>query len=152
MSGFTVKVRGGGLTLREYRCPEHGVFESLVPRDAGDQWCCPALRSDSPPVGLRCRACWRFYEKPTPPACDCGEPLVDDLCGLSSERCFTSAPAMHTKYVVSVSRGRDDPKPHPHAMDLRPLAEGQDYHSWKADRAKVWEAERQRRVMEFAKS
>lgn len=42
MSGFVLKVSGGSsLTLREYRCPTHGVFEELVPRDTGDTFPCP---------------------------------------------------------------------------------------------------------------
>lgn len=129
MSGYVLKVRGGGgLTLREYRCPEHGVFEALVPRDAGDEQPCPATgKMDEPGFGY-----W--------------------LCQAPSPRCFTSAPAVHTQFVVSVVRGKDDPKPHPNAMDLRPLAEGQKMHEWRAERAQHWERDRQRRVMEYKRS
>lgn len=34
MTGFTIRVRGGGgLIAREYACPDHGVFDLLVERN-----------------------------------------------------------------------------------------------------------------------
>ncbi len=120
MTGFTIKVRGGGLVLREYRCPDHGVFEEMVPSETGDWY--------------RCR-------KETP----------DGECLNWGERCFTSAPAVHTQFVVSGSQGKNDAKPHQLSMDTRPLAEGMPLKDWKAQRKTMWEGQRQKRVMELLK-
>lgn len=60
-----------------------------------------------------------------------------------------SAPAVHTLFTVGVTRGRNDAKPHPDAMDTRAIAEGQPIHEWKAERKKVWEQDRKRRLKEM---
>jgi len=57
-----------------------------------------------------------------------------------------SAPAVHTLHTVGVNRGRNDPKPHHMSMDTRPLAEGQPLSEWKAERAKLWNEDRRKRV------
>jgi hypothetical protein len=121
--GFVLKHRGGG-ALREFRCPEHGEFES---REPGDEVPCPAaldFGSFAPFAGVH-------------------------VCNYPSPRCFTAAPAVHTAFVVSAVRGKDDPKPHARAMDLRPLAEGQSYQDWKKGRDAIWEADRRRRLKEY---
>lgn len=66
-------------------------------------------------------------------------------CDATCDRAM-SAPAVHTQFVVSVTRGKDDPKPHARSMDTRALAEGQSLAEWKKERAKVWEADRRERV------
>jgi hypothetical protein len=125
--GFTIRHRGGG-ALREFLCPEHGVFET---RDAGDEQPCPAIGFAMPQrLSVDARG---------------GIRQAMQRCNLPSPRCFTSAPAVHTAFVVSAVRGKDDPKPHARAMDLRPLAEGQSHQAWRAERAKMWAAEDYRR-------
>ena len=122
MSGFTVKVRGGGRILREFRCPEHGVFESYEPGDAVP---CPE---------------W------TDSDCPCGE-CQGGPCDLPSERCFTSAPLGRVR-AGEVARGKSDPPPHPLALDTRPLAEGMPLNEWKAQRAALWDGQRRRELKE----
>lgn len=186
--GFTVKIRGGGgLRLREYCCPEHGVFEALVPSDAGDELPCPAdwarlgrvanivgnvltiVDMASMPnfhVGMRLYSSYLLTGSELRDGsvrvvavdgyvgtitvdnrwgiqalCDwdwlfCRVPLS---CGLQSPRCFTSAPAVHTQFVVSASQGKSDPRPHHRSMDVMPLGEGQKYSEWKKERKKVWD-------------
>lgn len=60
-----------------------------------------------------------------------------------------SAPAVHTRFVVTASHGKNDAKPTPQSMDTRPLAEGQSYTEWRKERKKMWEAERHKRVKEL---
>jgi hypothetical protein len=94
-----------------------------------------------------CEEHGRFEElvgEPAPAEQPCPE------CGASSSSADTS-PAVHTKFVVSVSRGKSDPKPHRLAMDLRNLGEGQPHHEWKDERAKLWEGERQKELKELLK-
>jgi hypothetical protein len=107
------------------------------------------LRGAPPSLVARdylCSTCGPFDSLQPP------ELLVADCprCGQASER-IDSAPAVHTQFVVSVTRGKDDPKPHHLAMDTRSISEGQTHADWKKDRAKLWERERQRRVMEWDK-
>jgi hypothetical protein len=58
-------------------------------------------------------------------------------CGASSPWSPT-APAVHTAFVVSASRGKSDPAPSKLATDTRPLMEGQRYSEWRKERKKVW--------------
>ncbi len=126
MTGYVLKVRGGG-AVREFRCPSHGVFET---REPGDWQPCPWMLASSD---------WNAF------------PGTEEPCGIPSPRCFTAAPAVHTAFVVSAVRGKDDPKPHPRAMDLRPIAEGQSHQDWRKGRAAMWENERRKRVREAMK-
>lgn len=66
-------------------------------------------------------------------------------CGTPSSR-SVSAPAVHTQFVVSGSRGKNDAKPHHRSMDTRPLAEGMPLSEWKRERAKVWDEVRHERI------
>jgi hypothetical protein len=77
---------------------------------------------------------------------DCGA-----SCGLPSPWSPSSAPAVHTQFVVSATQGKSAPKPHETALDTRPLGEGQKFHDWKRDRKKIWEEKRKKRVMELLK-
>ena len=121
---FTIKVRGGGgPMLAEYRCPIHGVFELVVTRDA----------NGDPPA-----------EQPCPADLPC---VIGPDCGLPSPWTI-SAPAVHTQFVITASKGRNDPKPHPKAMDTRMLAEGRK-NEFRKQRKKIREEERHKRVKEL---
>jgi len=105
---WTIKIRSspGALMASDYECPFHGRFTATVARDANgdppDEVPCPfveALHNGS--TGWREVAC----------------------SDLSPFR--ISMPAVHTQFVVSAYQGKPAPKPHPNAMDTRPLAEGQ---------------------------
>lgn len=48
MSGYTVKVRGGGgYESREFSCTEHGVFDALIQRGLREPQPCPVCQADS---------------------------------------------------------------------------------------------------------
>lgn len=68
-------------------------------------------------------------------------------CGASSERVFGGA-AVHTQFVISATRGRNDPKPHKYAMDTRKLAEGRK-NEYRAERKKIREELRHQRVKDL---
>jgi hypothetical protein len=128
---FIVKTRGDSSRLieHEYLCDQHGRFSQLVPQaDAPDSVPCP--------VEVDCD------HQGTSHAC---------VCGLPSPWSPSSAPAVHTQFVVSATQGKSAAKPHETALDTRPLGEGQKFHDWKKDRAKIWEEKRKRRVMELLK-
>lgn len=67
-------------------------------------------------------------------------------CGASSPWSPSSAPAVHTQFVISATQGKSAPKPHKMSMDHRPMAEGQKYGAWKRERKKLWEEHRHARV------
>lgn len=122
---FTIKVRGGtGLVLAEYLCPLHGRFELLVERDANgdppDERPCPV---EAPRFEWMARA---------------------EYCGLISPWTI-SAPAVHTQFVITASKGKNAPKPHPKAMDQRMLAEGRK-NDFRKQRKKIKDEERHQRV------
>lgn len=123
---FTIKIRGGrGPMLGEYECPVHGRFELVVDRDeAGD-----------PPGEAPCPA---------------ETPSDDDLearCGRPSPWRI-SMPAVHTKFVVTASKGKNAPKPHAYSMDTRMLAEGR-RNDFRKQRKKIREELRHKRVKEL---
>lgn len=122
---FVIKVRGGtGLVLAEYLCPLHGRFELLVERDA----------NGDPPDSTYCQAPADFV-------------IEGDLAGRCGEVSpwTISAPAVHTQFVITASRGKNAPKPHPKAMDTRMLAEGRK-NDFRKQRKKIKEEERHQRV------
>lgn len=88
----------------------------------------------------RCHACGETVEhllgrdEPAPP-CACGGELEPVISGGH----------VRVPLVTAVSMGRSD-KPPPGAMDTRPLAEGQPYAEWRADRKKVHDQRRRDRV------
>lgn len=48
MSGYTVKIRGGGgYESRDFSCEEHGVFDALIQRGLREPQPCPACGRDS---------------------------------------------------------------------------------------------------------
>lgn len=108
------------------------------------------MRGAPPAITTRdylCADCGRWeltIENPAPDVVDCPG------CGEPAERVI-GAPAVHTQFVVSATQGKSDPKPHRLALDTRPLAEGQRFNEWKQERAKLWEQDRKRRVMEALK-
>lgn len=122
---FTIKVRTspGALMTADYFCPDHGQFEALVERCAdGD-----------PPATAQCpEKSPRFPRHPCPCCC----------------YWRPSAPAVHTQFVVSAYQGPADAKPHPEAMDTRPLAEGRK-NEFRRARKKLREERRHRRVKEL---
>lgn len=68
-------------------------------------------------------------ERVPQPCPECGEPAELVL----------SAPAVHTLFAVSASRGRSDAKPHAMSLSTRAIAEGQPVSEWKAERKKQWQ-------------
>lgn len=66
-------------------------------------------------------------------------------CDATCDRAM-SAPAVHTQFAVSASRGANDAKPHAMTMDTRPLAEGMPLKEWKAARKKLWAEQDRKRV------
>lgn len=51
MSGYTVRVRGGGgYIAREFCCADHGVFDTLVQRGLEEPQPCPVCEAPSEPV------------------------------------------------------------------------------------------------------
>lgn len=124
---FIVKTRGaGGFVVADYRCPHHGVFEATVQRtdsgDAPDTQECPVVVADD---GIT-----EYCEEPSP--------------------WTISAPRVHTQFVISATQGKSAPKPHRDAMDTRLIAEGRK-NEYRAQRKKLKEERRHRRVMELLK-
>lgn len=112
----------GGPMIADYECPVHGRFEAVVARD----------ENGDPPTEIVCA------EKS---ACS------DGACDLPSPWRI-SAPAIHTQFVVSATQGKPDTKPHPNAMDTRPLAEGRK-NEWRKNRKKQREERRHQRLKEY---
>jgi hypothetical protein len=132
---FIIKVRGGGKITHDYLCEEHGRFEAVVDSaDAPDVVPCPVTVAS---------AAFRLSD---------GVRVDGPLkCGKPSPWSPSSAPAVHTQFVVSATQGKSSPKPHRMSMDTRPLGEGQKFHDWKKERKKLWEEKRQQRVAELLK-
>jgi hypothetical protein len=92
-----------------------------------------------PAHGVFEATCERDERGDPPPSAPCPE------CSRASPWTI-SAPGVHTKFVISVSRGRNDPKPHHLATDTRSLGEGQSFSDWKKGRRKLFAEERHKRV------
>jgi hypothetical protein len=121
---YIVKTRGaGGLLVAEYNCPEHGVFEATVTRDANgdapDTFPCPAEDD---------------YDDGYAP---------DGPCSYPATWCI-SAPSMRIWSVpcFAATRGGDMTDRPPGMLDTRPLSEGMSMTEWKK---KQRDAQRTRR-------
>lgn len=128
---FTGKhTRSDRPVVAEYTCPVHGRFTLEVARDS----------EGNPPDRVSCvkRAGegGRFRRR-------------DGLCGESSPFAM-SAPSVRIR-KVEVARGSYQRAEVPTWTDTTNLGEGQDLDDWHADRDKVWEAERERQVMELTR-
>lgn len=124
---WTLKIRSspGALMASEYECPRHGRFTATVARDdKGD-----------PPDEVLCAV--EIHDGNFGPF---------PCCLASPFR--ISMPAVHTQFVVSASQGKAAPKPHPNAMDTRPLAEGR-RKKWREDRRKIRREYRHQRLKEY---
>jgi len=136
---FVIKVRSspGSLITVDFECPVHGRFEARVPRgEDGDPpatWPCPSLAWTT----RRAKAISRSV----------AERYVGYPCGLVAYW-RPGAPAVHTQFVISAHRGPGDAKPHPEAMDTRPLAEGR-RNEFRRARKKLREERRHKRVKEL---
>lgn len=122
---WTLKVRTspGSLITATFDCPVHGRFDAVAARD----------EQGDPPATVPCpSASHRFSSLP---------------CGLASYWRPT-APAVHTQFVISAHHGPADAKPHPEAMDTRPLAEGRK-NEFRRARKKLREERRRKRVKEL---
>lgn len=117
---FRVIVRGASSQplLAEYMCPVHGRFDAIVDRDA----------NGDPPKSVAC-------------------PMVDDLLDLDREPVACGLEAEHVISAISghvkrgeVTRGRNDEKPTPLALDTEALADGMPLKEWKARRQAMWRA------------
>lgn len=127
---FIIKVSGDSerLISHDYLCEVHGRFEQLVPQaDPPDTVPCP-FEIDCDHAGEN-HAC---------------------VCGATAWWSPSSAPAVHTQFVVSATQGKSAPKPHRDAMDTRMIAEGRK-NDYRAQRKQVREDARKRRVMELLK-
>lgn len=118
------------MILSDFICPIHGRFEVLADRDAESAPC---------PVPYECDKCSatpdRHGDYEHGPRCDGTAPRL--LCGLASPWAPT-APAVHTAFVVTATRGKSDPPPSALATNTRPLMEGQRYSEWRKERKKLW--------------
>lgn len=129
---WTTKRRGdtGRPMLAEYECPVHGRFARQVSRDAGGD----------PEPEVPCRETEGE---------DIGGGFVRvNRCGRTSPHVI-SAPLVRVRRV-EVARGGYQRAERPTWTDTTNLGEGQDLDDWKADRAKVWEADRQQQNKELA--
>lgn len=124
---WTLKIRSspGALMAAEYECPVHGRFDAIVPRDT----------EGNPPESAVCPVDGVIG---FPFSCARQSPFV------------ISMPAVHTQFVVSASQGKPAPKPHPHALDTRPLAEGQ-RKKFREDRRQIRRELRHQRLKEYLK-
>jgi len=111
------------LIVAEYRCPVHGVFESLIERPAPDEMLCPVVLGED--------ELDEFED-------------VDESCGQPSPWCM-SAPKMAIDSVpcYATERGGDMADRPKGMLDTRDLGEGKVTHEqWKA---KQRDAQRTRR-------
>lgn len=116
---YIVKTRGaGGLLVAEYRCPEHGVFEATVSRDAN---------GDAPD------------EQPCP-GDDCEYP--SPWCMSAPSMRVWSVPCFATV------RGGDMAERPPGMLDTRPLAEGMSYTEWKAKQRAAQRSRRHKELVD----
>lgn len=136
---FIVKHRGDITRplLCTYTCPVHGEFDAEVERDADgnapDRIRCPL---ESLPCGicLRCKA----DEK-------CSETW--GMCGAPAT--WTPTPIGCRVRRVEVVRGNWEKPERPTYLDTRKLGEGQSPEEFRAERRKVWNEERHRKVKEL---
>lgn len=133
---FVVKTRGaGGPLMAEYRCPEHGVFEVLVDRDA----------DGSAPDTQPCPGEMPVYE-------DDGE-LVECIdvvvCAFPSPWCISAPkPLVASLPCAPIVRGGDMKDRPPDMLDTRPLAEGMPYSEWKKKQTSARLARRHKQLVD----
>ena len=128
---FTIKHRGVGLLMAEYSCPEHGVFEAIVERDAaGDA-----------PVEMRCPASL-FVDSADDCCHDCA-----GLCDRLSPR-IMSAPKVRKDTVLPTAlvKGGDTER-RPGMLDTRPLADGMPMKEWKKLQKGITEDRRHKQLI-----
>jgi hypothetical protein len=151
---ITIHTAPGALIAAEYMCPEHGRFAVDVPRDEnGDPPAtenCPARAAecrecDGPPD--HCPECGAVYDAGCEQSCP-GRPWHE--CGRLSQHVI-SAPGTAKVRRVEAHRGGYQKPEFETWTNTENLGEGQDLDDWKADRAKVWERDREREAMELAR-
>lgn len=137
----------------EYLCPVHGRFTLDVERDA----------NGDPPAEMPCGAT-ATPESEVAAFRMLGVGEADDAalmghhfdstrptrCGITSPYVI-SAPARAKVRSVEAVRGGYERPERPTWTDTTNLGEGQTLEDWQDDRAKVWEREREREVMQMAK-
>ena len=119
---WVVKVRGvtGGTVLHDYCCPEHGVLEAAVPRDA--------VPDEVP--------CWVEL--------DGSDERPPRYCGLTSP--WSPSVVSCRVRAVETTRGKSEAPPTPMALTTRDLAEGMPINEWKAKRAKLHKERRRAQI------
>lgn len=122
---FVIKHRGD-LTrpvVCTYTCPEHGEFDAEVERDA----------DGNAPDRIECPM-GEIYGMP----CVCGEAAT-----------WTPSPIGCRVRRVEVVRGGWEKPERKTFLDTRRLGEGQDPEEFRAERKRIWNEERHRRVKEL---
>lgn len=141
---LTIRTAPGALIAAEYLCPVHGRFAIDVPRGAdGD-----------PPAARRCphliAASPSFADSEFSEHAYLQMPERTSHCGRPSPHVI-SAPGTAKVRRVEAVRGSYAKPEFETYTNCENLGEGQDLDDWKADRAKVWEREREREAMELAR-
>lgn len=111
------------MILSDFRCPVHGVFETLADADA-ETMPCPHLRGFQPTLS------------------ESENLIAEKLLGL--ERCdipspWSPSPVFGQVQLVSAVTGKWEKPPTPQHCDvMTTLGEGQRYGEWRAGRKKMW--------------
>jgi hypothetical protein len=130
-----IRTAPGALIAAEYECPVHGRFAADVPRD----------ESGDPPATAPCSV--QVVANVWPPGAPCRR---FGFCDTPSPHVI-SAPGIARVRKVEAHRGKYQKPEFETWTNTENLGEGQDLDDWKADRAKVWEREREREAMELAR-
>ncbi|HKP06817.1 MAG TPA: hypothetical protein VJU58_06150 [Microbacterium sp.] len=125
-----------GRVKHEYLCPVHGRFAVEVPSaDPPNEMPCPEDDWTDVSAAEACELVNRGYEPNT--------------CGRTAP---WSPSSMNWKLAyggVTVSHGKADAAPTPHALTTRDLADGMPMNEWRAARAKLREERRRKRIKEL---
>lgn len=132
--------------IAEYLCPVHGRFELTVERDANGD---PPAEMPCPALGL---AHPLYQPRPEDSARDFREAhrRGDRRCDKASPFAISKPGFSKVKNVEAVRGGYEKPARETYT-DTTNLGEGQSLEDWEGDRAKVWERERERQVMEMTR-
>lgn len=132
---FVVKSRGdrSATIVCVYTCPEHGEFDAEVQRDE---------HGNSPDV-IPCPVETARY-----PGSD-AEPDAHRVAWCALDATWTPVPIACRVRRVEVTRGKWEKPERPTYLDTRKLGEGQPIEEFRAERKKVWDEERRRKVREL---
>lgn len=135
---LTIRTAPGALIAAEYECPVHGRFAIDVPREA----------NGDPPADVACpmeNPRWAVVN-----GAKVGHEDEGDVCARRSPHVISRTGIAKVRKVEAIRGGYQKPE-FETWTNTENLGEGQDPDDWKADRAKVWERERERESMELAR-